>query len=128
MRNKYGCEIYESNRKTYYLGIRRNEKKIERKGSKNTLDILKDIFEGYYEKVEVKESKKMSVPLKEIWSSVKNTREYKKLPYKVKREYGRDYFYKWIENNYEACEEKAGGGKMVKGVREKKLDKNNIVN
>ncbi len=31
MRNKFDCEIYESHNKTYYLGLKRNDKKIELK-------------------------------------------------------------------------------------------------
>jgi phage/plasmid-associated DNA primase len=58
---------------------------------------------------------KKTTPLIDMWEDIQNSNDYKSLSYKDKRQYNRNEFYKWVEENFLVVK-LPRTGKMVKGI------------
>jgi hypothetical protein len=84
------------------------------------------VFNENWEKVDIDPNKEGDVAAKTtevitIWYSITMSDEYKSLNFREKRQYSRNEFYKWIEENY-TITKKSGTGKMMKGLIKKDDD------
>jgi len=64
------------------------------------------------------DKQKKTVKVKEIWESITNSEEHRRLTYRDKRQYGRDEFYTWIESIFNV-EGNAKTGKLIVGLGRK---------
>ena len=65
------------------------------------------------ESKEIKKSK--TKKLKDMWDTITYDDEYKRMPYRERKQYGRDEFYKWCEENFK-IEGDSKTGKLMVGV------------
>ena len=65
------------------------------------------------ESKEIKKSK--TKKLKDMWDTITYDDEYKRMPYRERKQYGRDEFYKWCEENFK-IEGNSKTGKLMVGV------------
>ncbi len=66
-------------------------------------NLFQKVFNDLYTKVDYNSNdkedlKRKTIKIKEIWDNLISSQEYKNLSFREKRQYGRDEFYKWIEN------------------------------
>jgi phage/plasmid-associated DNA primase len=78
------------------------------------------IFNTNWLKVDIlpdnpEDERKKTIPLVDMWENISNSNEYKCLSYRDKRQYNRNEFYKWAEENFLVIKP-AKSGKMVKGI------------
>jgi hypothetical protein len=64
---------------------------------------------------DAEDEKKKTIPLLEVWEDISNSNEYKCLSYRDKRQYNRNEFYKWVEENLVVIKPHKTG-KMIKGI------------
>lgn len=83
---------------------------------------------------EDKADRKMkSVKLKEVWNSIENSKDYKALSAREKREYSRDEFTKWIEDKCIIDTDKMNHCRILVGIQKKyaeedgEIDKNLVM-
>jgi hypothetical protein len=65
-------------------------------------NLFQKVFNDVWKKVSVNPEDKADIErktqkVKDVWDSITYSDEYKRLSYRDKRQYGRDEFYKWIE-------------------------------
>jgi len=70
------------------------------------------------ESKEIKKSK--TKKLKDMWDTITYDDEYKRMPNKERKQYGRDEFYKWCEENFK-IEGNSKTGKLMVGVSYKEI-------
>jgi hypothetical protein len=93
----------------------RTEKFIENQ------NLFLKLFNNHYIKNPVEENdskqekKAKTIRLKDMWDTLTYDDEYKRMPYRERRQYGRDEFYKWCEEQFR-IEGNSKTGKMMVGV------------
>ena len=93
----------------------RTEKFIENQ------NLFLKLFNNHYVRDEIKdienkkEIKLKSIRLKDMWDTLTYDDEYKRMPYKERKQYGRDAFYTWCEEQYK-IEGTQKSGKIMIGV------------
>ena len=62
--------------------------------------------------------KKKTIKLKEVWQTISADDDFKRMPYRERRQYNRDEFYKWCEEQLsdEFNEGNRKTGKLLEGV------------
>ena len=91
----------------------RTEKFIENQ------NVFLKLFNNHYIKTPIEESeskeakKKKTMRLKDIWTTLTYDDEYKRMPYRERRQYGRDEFYKWCEEQFKIIGNSKTGKLMV---------------
>ncbi len=85
------------------------------------------LFNLYYVKDPICEDeskadkKKKIKKAKEMWDIISVDKEYSRMPYRDRKQYGRDEFYKWCAENF-TISGNSKTGKLVEGVSEKDYD------
>ena len=98
----------------------RTEKFIENQ------NLFLKLFNNHYLKTPVEENeskaekKKKTCRLKDMWDTITIDDEYKRIPYRERRQYNRDEFYKWCEEQF-IIEGNSKTGKLLVGVSLKEL-------
>ena len=64
---------------------------------------------------DIEDEKRKTIALIDMWEDVSNSNEYKCLSYRDKRQYNRNEFYKWVEENFVVVKP-AKSGKIIKGI------------
>ena len=101
----------------------RTEKFIENQ------NLFLKLFNNHYIKTPVEENeskadkKKKTMKLKEMWDTITYDDEYKRMPYRERKQYGRDEFYKWCEEQF-TIEGNSKTGKLMIGVSIKEEEGN----
>ena len=91
----------------------RTEKFIENQ------NLFLKLFNNHYIKTPVEEDepkeekKKKTKRLKEMWDTITIDDEYKRMPYRERKQYGRDEFYKWCEEQFKIVGNSKTGKLMV---------------
>ena len=89
-------------------------------------NLFQKVFNDLWKKVEVipdddNDIKRKTQKVKDIWDSITYSDDYKRLSYRDKRQYGRDEFYKWIEEQIK-IQGNSKTGKIVIGLIRKEDD------
>lgn len=101
----------------------RTEKFIENQ------NLFLKLFNNHYIRTPVEESEdkkskaKKTKKLKDIWDTITYDDEYKRMPYRERKQYGRDEFYKWCEEQFR-IEGNTKTGKLMVGVSNKEQEEN----
>jgi len=89
-------------------------------------NLFQKVFNDLWKRVEVipddeNDIKRKTQKVKDIWDSITYSDDYKRLSYRDKRQYGRDEFYKWIEEQIK-IQGNSKTGKIVIGLIRKEDD------
>ena len=89
-------------------------------------NLFQKVFNDLWKRVEVipddeNDIKRKTHKVKDIWDSITYSEDYKRLSYRDKRQYGRDEFYKWIEEQLK-IQGNSKTGKIVIGLIRKGED------
>jgi phage/plasmid-associated DNA primase len=103
----------------------RTEKFIENQ------NLFLKLFNNHYEKApiehedltDVAKLKNKTLKLKEMWDTITRDEEYRRMPYRERKQYGRDEFYKWCGEQFKV-EGNSKTGKLMRGVVTKEPDGN----
>ena len=100
-------------------------------------NLFQKVFNSNWEKVDIipndtEDKINKTYALKEIWTSITMSEEYKTLTYREKRQYGRDEFYKWIEGMFNISGN-SKTGKIIVGIQPRTdlggdIDDDDIIN